>query len=79
MVRLYSIAALTLMPLVASAHPGHIAEAAGHNHWVAGAAIGLAAAITLWAGLKAIKGRRSEASETPETDGSEDGTGSETA
>ncbi len=29
----------------AQAHPGHLVDAAGHNHWVAGAAIGAAIAI----------------------------------
>jgi len=36
----------------ALAHPGHMAEALGHDHWLAGAAIGLAVALGLWAKLK---------------------------
>lgn len=39
----------------AQAHPGHIAEIAGHNHWLGGAAIGLAIAIGLWKAGKAAK------------------------
>ena len=39
----------------AQAHPGHLVDAAGHNHWVAGAAIGAAIAMGLWG---ALKGRR---------------------
>lgn len=35
-----------------AAHPGHLIEAAGHDHWLAGIAIGTAIAIGLWQGLK---------------------------
>lgn len=42
----------------AFAHPGHLAEAAGHGHWLGAAAIGAAIAIGLWA---AVKGRRDAA------------------
>ncbi|MCR9087164.1 MAG: hypothetical protein NXH97_10520 [Rhodobacteraceae bacterium] len=55
-----SRALLTLILLVAAgviagpaaAHPGHFGELAGHSHWVAGAALGLAAAVALWAGTR---------------------------
>ena len=50
---------LTLMFAVfgqsATAHPGHWAELAGHGHWVAGAAIGLAVVAGLWGVLKGEK------------------------
>jgi len=36
----------------ANAHPGHLVDAAGHDHWVAGAAIGAAIAVGLWGALK---------------------------
>ena len=36
----------------ALAHPGHIADLAGHGHWVGAAAAGAAIAIAIWAGLK---------------------------
>lgn len=54
-IALIPLAALAAGP--ALAHPGHVAEAAGHNHWIAGAAIGLAVLAGLygWA-----KGRRRE-------------------
>lgn len=39
----------------AQADPGHLAEAAGHDHWLGAAAIGAAIAIGLWAGLKGRK------------------------
>ncbi|KAA9007049.1 DUF6732 family protein [Histidinibacterium aquaticum] len=32
----------------AEAHPGHIAEVAGHGHWIAAGAIGIAVAVGLW-------------------------------
>lgn len=37
-------------PGVALAHPGHLSDVAGHDHWVAGAAIGTAVVLGLWAG-----------------------------
>jgi hypothetical protein len=39
----------------AAAHPGHIADLAGHNHWLAGAAIGAAIAAAIWGHLKGKK------------------------
>lgn len=39
----------------AQAHPGHLAEAAGHSHWLGAAAIGAAIALGLWAALKGRK------------------------
>lgn len=44
-----------MMAGAANAHPGHLVDAAGHNHWVAGAAIGAAIAVGVWG---ALKGRR---------------------
>ncbi|WP_341368550.1 DUF6732 family protein [Yoonia sp. BS5-3] len=41
-----------LMAQSAMAHPGHLAELAGHNHWLAGAAIGIAGLAALWGALK---------------------------
>lgn len=49
----------------AQAHPGHLAEAAGHHHWLGAAALGAAIAIGLWAGLK---GRKDEAAGEAEGD-----------
>ncbi|MEO0750556.1 MAG: DUF6732 family protein [Pseudomonadota bacterium] len=45
----------------ALAHPGHLAEVAGHGHWLGAAAIGAAIAIGLYAGLR---GRKAKAEET---------------
>ncbi|WP_424972011.1 DUF6732 family protein [Dinoroseobacter sp. S76] len=48
------------------AHPGHLSGLAGHDHWVAGAAIGLAIALGIYG---ALKGRKSEgASEETESE-----------
>ena len=53
-----------LLPLIviplstpAFAHPGHWADVAGHDHWVAGAAIGLAGLAAIWG---AFKGKRAK-------------------
>lgn len=45
----------TLFAAPALAHPGHIGEMAGHNHWLAGAAIGAAIAIAIWGAIKGKK------------------------
>lgn len=41
----------------AAAHPGHWADVAGHDHWVAGAAIGLAGLAAIWGALKGKKAK----------------------
>lgn len=56
----------------ASAHPGHIADVAGHDHWVAGAAVGIAVLVGLWG---ALKGRgRDETAVEPEEETEEEAT-----
>lgn len=45
----------------AAAHPGHWGELAGHDHWVAGAAIGLAGLAAIWGALKGKKAKEEEA------------------
>lgn len=52
-----AILAATAVP--ALAHPGHMAGLAGHDHWVAGAAIGTAIAVGVWG---VLKGRRKSGS-----------------
>ncbi|MFQ1699280.1 DUF6732 family protein [Loktanella agnita] len=49
----------------ASAHPGHWGELAGHDHWVAGAAIGLAGLAAIWGALKG-KNKDPEPEQEPE-------------
>jgi hypothetical protein len=46
--RLMPAIALILAATGAQAHPGHLAEVAGHAHWVGAAAIGLAVLVGLW-------------------------------
>jgi len=52
--------ALALLPAAAMAHPGHLAGQMGHDHWVAGAAIGAAVAIGIWGAIKGRRARRAE-------------------
>ncbi len=59
-------AILIALPGAAAAHPGHLAEAAGHGHWLGAAAIGAAIAIGLWQGLKGRRNDDDEAREEPE-------------
>jgi len=47
----------------AAAHPGHWAEIAGHDQWVAGAAIGLAGLAAIWG---ALKGKKAQEDAEPE-------------
>jgi PHD/YefM family antitoxin component YafN of YafNO toxin-antitoxin module len=71
-------AATALLPLAANAHAGHIAAAAGHDHWLAGAALGAAVAVTAWAVLSGRKDKEKAAAE-PETESEETDTEAESA
>ena len=42
------------------AHPGHLTEVAGHNHWIAGAAIAVAVLISAWAVIQGSRQTRAE-------------------
>ena len=53
----------------AHAHPGHLAEVAGHGHWLGAAAVGAAIAIGLWAALKDRKPKATSEEEEPEVEG----------
>ncbi|MEP5760839.1 MAG: DUF6732 family protein [Litoreibacter sp.] len=46
---------LLLMTTPALAHVGHVGGLAGHDHWVAGVAIGLAIGVGIWGALKGKK------------------------
>lgn len=58
------------MAQVASAHPGHLAEVAGHGHWLGAAALGAAIALGAWSALKGKKAAQDDAAEAE--DGGED-------
>ena len=63
-------AALAASP--AGAHPGHLVEVAGHNHWLAGAALGAAAVIGAWAAIRGLRRPAAGAAEPePEAEGAE--------
>ncbi len=47
----------------AQAHVGHLGEFAGHDHWVAGGAIGIAIGIAGWNLIKGKKGTDAEVDE----------------
>lgn len=51
-VKLIISSALCMLPATAFAHIGHLGEVAGHDHLVAGVAIGIAIAIGLAGALK---------------------------
>ncbi|MFK7938432.1 MAG: DUF6732 family protein [Roseovarius sp.] len=67
--RLLILPTLLLMAGAAQAHPGHLAEVAGHGHWLGAAAIGAAIAIGLWA---AAKGRKDADAKTEADDADPD-------
>lgn len=46
---------LMLTAGAARAHPGHVTEAAGHDHWIAGAAVAAALALAAWQAVRALK------------------------
>ncbi len=52
---LHILAALPIAAAVsgpAAAHPGHLADLAGHDHWIGLAAVGAAVGVAVWAGLR---------------------------
>ena len=57
----------------AFAHPEHLADIAGHDHWVAGAAIGIAVVIGLLGVLHGQKEESEDAAEDEETEAAEAG------
>lgn len=53
--RIFITLPMLLVTAPASAHVGHLGEIAGHDHWVAGAALGAALAVSIWGALKGKK------------------------
>lgn len=62
---------MILVAGTAEAHPGHIAEVAGHGHWVAGAAIGLAVLAGLWSKWKDREADSAGAADAEDEEGAE--------
>jgi hypothetical protein len=63
---------MTILPGQVLAHVGHVGELAGHDHWVAGAAIGLAVGVAVWGWLKGGKAEdQDETQDTEDTDAQE--------
>ena len=50
--RIFLTIALMLVGQSAVAHPGHLIEVAGHDHWLAGIAIGIGLVGGLWGILR---------------------------
>lgn len=67
MARLLLTTAL-LLPQTAAAHIGHMGEVAGHDHWIAGIAIGAAAGLAIWG---ALKGKKDPEAAAPEEEAEE--------
>lgn len=63
MVRFLIFLAFAVQPQLAWAHLGHVGEYAGHDHIVAGIAIGLAIALGL---REALRGKKEETAESDE-------------
>lgn len=63
-----------LLASQAHAHAGHLADVAGagHDHWIALGALGAAAAIGLWAGLKGRKKDQDEQADAEDTPAEDD-------
>jgi len=66
MSRIFLAIAFIATPGAALAHVGHVGELAGHDHWIAIAAVGIAAAV--WAAGKL----KDKAEKAPEEDAAED-------
>lgn len=64
-------AILVLSANASFAHPGHLAEVAGHGHWIGAAAIGAAIALGAWAALKGKKSEQSDVDEAEQLDDEE--------
>ena len=63
-----TILILTLSTGAANAHAGHLADLAGHDHWVAGAAIAGAIALAAWQALKGVSEEKEEEPEAEEAE-----------
>ena len=64
--RMMMIVMFSLLATTGQAHVGHLADAAGHDHWALGAAVG---AIALAGLLGALKGKAKDDVEPEEDEG----------
>jgi len=62
----------TVLGMPALAHVGHIGEAAGHDHWVAGITIGVIIAVGIGKALKGKGKAAEEADAAPEEETGEE-------
>jgi hypothetical protein len=58
----------TVLASTAAAHPGHLGEIAGHDHWVAGIALGLAILLGIRGALKGKDASTEEEIEDEDTE-----------
>lgn len=56
---------LIMAATMAHAHVGHLGELAGHDHWIAAGAIGLAGLVAVWG---AFKGKKIDTEKSQDTD-----------
>lgn len=57
------LASAALFATPALAHVGHLGGLAGHDHWIAGIAIGAAVGVGIWGALKGRKDPEAEPAE----------------
>lgn len=62
--RLTVLLTVLLLPHAAFAHVGHLGEMGGHDHVVAGIALGAAVGVAIWGWLKGGKDKDAEQAET---------------
>ena len=67
--RLFIMSILTMTGSAAAAHPGHWADVAGHDHWAAGIAIGLAGLAAIWGAAKGKKAKEDNAEVDEDAEG----------
>ena len=70
MIRLLCFSLVLAAP--APAHVGHLGEAAGHDHWIAGIAIGVAIGVSIWGALKGKKQEEAPEEEAEDIEGEEE-------
>ena len=72
MARIFITFTLLFSAAPASAHVGHVGPLAGHDHWVAGVALGAALAVSIWGTLKGKKNVQEAEADTDTQDDAEE-------